>query len=315
VTEAIQTNRQSALELRIRQAQRRLHGRRRRLLQAILENAEESCFLSSRELARRHRVDPSTVVRTIQALGYDRFGGFAADLRGHFLRSLTPYSVLQAGTNRNLDLHDRVRQSLHEDLERMRALQSSLSSDQVIASARQIHRARRIIVVGVDLAASLSWFLAYGLTALGFDAEAPVGSAGNLLHHVRFLTRKDLLIAISFRKCLKETVEAARLAQTRQVPTFAITDSGDGPLGRYCDRYLAVSIESSSIAGSYVAAMAALNAVIVACTHLSPKRSLAALKTTRDEYVAGPRWFQEDSNTSVESVRRPDAKTERRHGR
>ena len=188
---------------------------------------------------------------------------------------------MQAVASRETTLHERVRQTLHEDLDRMRALQSSLAPDLVIALARQIHKSRRIVVVGVDLAASLSGFLAYGLTALGFDAEAPAGSAGNLLHHVRFLTRKDLLVAISFRKCLKETVEAARLAQSRQVPTFAITDSGDGPLGRYCDRYLAVSIESSSIAGSYVAAMAALNAVIVACTHLSPKRSLAALKMTR----------------------------------
>ena len=289
----MQTNGQSPLELRILRAERRLNGRRRRLVQAILENAEESCFLSSRELARRHRVDPSTIVRTVQALGYERFNRFAADLRAHFLRSLTPYSVLQAGASRDLDLRDRVRQSLHEDLERMRGLQTGLSPDQVVALARLIHRSRRIVVVGVDLAASLAWLLAYGLTALGFDAEAPVGSAGNLLHHVRFLTSKDLLIAISFRNCLKATVDAARLAHSHGVPTFGITDSGDGPLGRHCDRYLAVSIESSSIAGSYVAPIAALNAIIVACTHLSPKRSLAALRNTREDYLSGPRWYQE----------------------
>ena len=312
---AMQTNGQSPLEMRILRSDRQLNHRRRRLLQSIMENARESCFLSSRQLAQRHHVDPATIVRTAQALGYERFGEFARDLRGHFLHTLTPYAVMQAVASRETTLHDRVRQTLHEDLDRMRALQSSLAPDLVIALARQIHKARRIVVVGVDLAASLSSFLAYSLTALGFDAEAPAGSAGNLLHHVRFLTRKDMLVAISFRKCLRETVEAARLAQTRQVPTFAITDNGDGPLGRYCDRYLAVSIESSSIAGSYVAAMSALNAVIVACTHLSPKRSLAALKITRDDYLAGPRWFQEDSNTSVNSVRRPVTKTERRLGR
>ena len=279
---------------------RRLNVRRRRLVQAILENAEESCFLSSRELASRHGVDPSTIVRTVQALGYERFDAFATDLREHFLRSLNPYSVLQAGASRDLTLHDRVRQSLQADLERLRSLQSGLGPDQVIALARQIHRSRRIVVVGVDLAASLAWFLAYGLTALGFQAEAPAGSAGNLLHHVRFLTRKDLLIAISFRKCLKATVDAARLAGSRGVPTFGITDSGDGPLGRYCDDYLAVSIESSSIAGSYVAPIAALNAIIVACTHLSPKRSLAALRNTREDYLSGPRWYQEEPAASEE---------------
>jgi DNA-binding MurR/RpiR family transcriptional regulator len=294
LTTAMQANGQSPLEQRILRSDPRLNVRRRRLVQAILETAEESCFLSSRELARRHRVDPSTIVRTVQALGYERFSSFAADLRGHFLRSMNPYSVMQAGASKDLDLRDRVRQSLHEDLERLRALQSSLSPDQVVALARQIHRARRIVVVGVDLAASLSWFLAYGLTALGFDVEAPTGSAGNLLHHVRFLTSRDLLIAISFRKCLKETVDAARLAHSHRVPTFAITDSGDGPLGRHCDRYLAVSIESSSIAGSYVAPIAALNAIIVACTHLSPRRSLAALRNTREDYLSGARWYQDE---------------------
>lgn len=296
----MQTNGQSPLELRIAAAQPRLNDRRRRLVQAILDHAEESCFLSSRELARRNGVDPSTIVRTIQALGYEQFSGFAADLRAHVLRSLTPYAVLQAGTNQDLDLRDRVRRSLHEDLERLRMVQSSVSPDQVVALAERIHRARRIVVVGVDLAAALSWFLAYGLTALGFNAEAPTGSAGNLLHHVRFLTRKDLLIAISFRKCLKATVDAARLARSHHVPAFAVTDSGRGPLGRHCDEYLSVSIESSSIAGSYVAPIAALNAILVACAHLRPKRSLAALRTTREDYLSGSRWFQDEAPAAPE---------------
>lgn len=288
------TNGQSPLELRVARAEGRLHVRRRRLVQAILENAEEACFLSSRELARRHGVDPATIVRTAQALGYQRFGDFSADLRQHFLGGLTPYAVMKAAAKQPLDLSGRVRQSLHEDFERVRTLQAGLSPEQVIALARQIRYARRVVVVGVDLAGSLSGFLAYSLRALGFDAAAPGGSAGDLLHHVRFLTGKDLLIAISFRKCLRETVDAVLRAHSRGVPTFGITDRREGPLGRYCDRFLTVSIESSAFTGSYVAAMATLNAIIVACAHHSPKRSLAALQNTRDEYTTGPRWFQEE---------------------
>ena len=114
------TNGQTPLELRISRAERRLNHRRRRLVQAILENARETCFLSSRELAKRHRVDPATIVRTVQALGYGRFSDFAADLRGHFLRSLTPYEVMQAAASQALDPRDRIRQTLQEDLERLR---------------------------------------------------------------------------------------------------------------------------------------------------------------------------------------------------
>src|SRR5687767_8970834 len=38
-----------------------------------------------------------------------------------------------------------------------------------------------------------------------------------------------------------------------------------------------------------------MNAVIVACAHLTPNRSLAALNTTRDDYLTGARWLQEET--------------------
>jgi DNA-binding MurR/RpiR family transcriptional regulator len=251
--------------------------------------------MSSRELAGRHHVDPATIVRTTQALGYGKFHDFAADLRGHFVQSLTPSGVTQAATRQNLRLRDRIRQTLLEDTELMHALQSSLSPDQVIAFARMVYKARRILVVGVDLAASLSWFLAYSLTVLGFDAAAPIGSAGNLFHHVRLLEKRDLIVAISFRKCLRETVETVRLGRARGVPTFGITDKIEGPLGRHCDRILRVSVESPSFAGSYVAAMAALNVMLVACASDTPRGPQAAMRTTREEYLSGARWCPEEA--------------------
>ncbi|MCA1562838.1 MAG: MurR/RpiR family transcriptional regulator [Acidobacteria bacterium] len=284
---------ESSLESRLVSRERHLNKRRRRLVQIILESADQTFHLSSRALAERLRVDPATIIRTAQALGYSRFADFAADLREHFVGRISPYTVMQAHAREGRSPTDHVRQSLEEDVERVRTLRSSLQIGQVLSLARQIHRSRRLVVVGVDLAASLSWFLAYALRALGSDAEAPVGSAGSLLHGVRFLTKRDLVIAISFRKCLRETVDAVLRARARGVATFGITDGATTPLARYCDRYITVSIESSSISGSYVAPMAALNAIIAAYAHLAPKRSLAALRQTHREYTTGPRWFEE----------------------
>ena len=44
---------------------------------------------------------------------------------------------------------------------------------------------------------------------------------------------------------------------------------------------------SLSFLNSYVAAMALINAVHVACAHLDPKRSLTQLKPTDREYLSG----------------------------
>ena len=283
----------SPTSLEVRFAQSQLSRSRRQLIRAILDKHEETFFLSSREMAKRYNVDAATIVRTVQALGYERFADFTADLRQHFVKQITPYTVLKAATQEKRSVPDRVRHSMERDTESLSVLRSSLDADRVVDLAKLIHRSRRILVVGVDLAASLAWFLAYGLTPLGIDAAAPVGSAGNLQHKIDVLTGKDLLVAISFGRCLRETVESVLRARQRGVPTFGITDGDTTPMAMHCDAYLVASTSSPSFAGSYVAPMALINAIIVASAHIQPKHALAMLGRTEADYRTGERWYQE----------------------
>ena len=286
--------RSSLTSLEVRFAKSPLSGTRRRLIREILDNHEETFFLSSRELAKRYNVDAATIVRTVQALGYERFADFAADLRQHFVNHITPYTVLKAATQEKRSVTQQIQHCVERDVESLSILRSSLAADRAVDLAKRIHGARNILVVGVDLAASLAWFLAYGLTPLGFSAEAPTGSTGNLQHKIDLLTVKDLLVAISFGKCLRETVEAVDRAHGRGIPTFGITDSDTTPIALHCDDYLLAPTSSPSFTGSYVAPMALLNTIIVACAHLRPKRALAMLSRTEQEYRTGRRWYQEN---------------------
>ena len=287
------SSKSSLTSLEVRFAKSPLSGTRRRLIRAILDNHEETFYLSSREMAKRYNVDAATIVRTVQALGYERLADFAADLRQHFVNHITPYTVLKAATQEKRSVADQVQHCLERDVESLSVLRSSLEANRVVELAKRIHGARQILVVGVDLAASLAWFLAYGLTPLGFAAEAPVGSTGNLQHKIDLLTEKDLIVAISFGRCLRETVEAVDRAHGRSVPTFGITDSDTTPIALHCDDYLVASTSSPSFTGSYVAPMALINTIIVACAHLRPKRALAMLGRTEQEYRSGTRWYQE----------------------
>src|ERR1700731_863128 len=99
----------TALEARFARSQANLRTSRKRLLRLILENPEDTFFLSSRELAKRYKVDAATIVRTIQALGYGKFGEFAADLRAHFIMRITPYTALKAASQERRSPADRIR--------------------------------------------------------------------------------------------------------------------------------------------------------------------------------------------------------------
>jgi DNA-binding MurR/RpiR family transcriptional regulator len=281
----------TALESRFAKAQSSLNPSRRRLLRMILENPEDTYYLSSRELAKRYQVDAATVVRTIQVLGYRKFAEFLADLRTHFVTRITPYTVLKAASKEKRRVADRLRQNMELDLCNLRALQSTFDPARVVALAKRVKKTRRILVVGIDLAATLSWYLAYGLMTLGYAAEAPVGSTGNVQRRVRSLNSKDLLIAISFGQCLRDTVEAAQRAKMQGVPTFGITDSETTPIARVCDESCFASVTSPSFGGSYVAPMSLLGAILMACAHMQTSRALRLLRRSEEEDRMDHRWY------------------------
>jgi DNA-binding MurR/RpiR family transcriptional regulator len=283
----------TALEARFTQAQLQLNPRRQQLIRAILDSADETCFLSSRELAKRYNVDATTIMRATRVLGYESFADFSSDLRRHFVARITPYTALKAAAKEKRSVADHIDHALDKALENISTMKSDLDRKKVIELARLINRSRRVLVVGLDFAASLACNLAYGLSALGFDAEAPVGTTGNLQHKVEALTPKDVLVAISFQQCLRDTVEAALQARKQNVPTFGITDSDATPIARYCDAHLVAPVVSPSFLNSYVAPMAAINAIHVACSHIDPKRLLNRLRPTGREYASGPRWYRE----------------------
>ena len=290
----ITANGQTPLEMRFVQARTKLGASRQRLLNRILDEPHESFFLSSREMARRYGVDSSTVVRTVQAMGYEKFADFAHDLRNHFVTQITPYTSMKAAAQKNSSVADYIHQSIEQDLENLNALKAGLDADRIIELVKQIHRSRRIVVVGIDFAASLAMSLAYGLVRLGCDAEAPTGSTGVVQNKVRVMTEKDLLIAISFGQGLRETVEAVRRARRQNVLTFGITDSDKTPIARFCEQYIIASIARTSFLDSYVAPVAAINAILVACAHSQPKRALELLAQTDKEDSDGARWYREN---------------------
>lgn len=285
---------QTQLETRFIATQESLSSSRQRLVKQILDEPQETFFLSSREMGKRYGVDSATIVRTIQAMGYKKFADFSHDLRDHFVTQITPYTAMKAATQTNQSIVSRVNQSLAQDFQNLSSLKTTINPDEVVEFAKQIHRSKRIIVLGVDFAAGLAMSLTYGLVRLGCDAESPVGHTGTVQGKIKLMTDRDLLIAITFGRGLRETVEAVQRAREKNVPTFGITDSNKGPLARHCDRYLLASTDRSSFLDSYVAPISVINAILVASAHIKPKRALEWLEQSDREYESGKRWYRED---------------------
>src|SRR5260370_34850432 len=94
-----------------------------------------------------------------------------------------------------------------------------------------------------------------------FSAPAP----GRIGHLTRSLAKDDLVVAISFRRGLAQTVEGARKACQREAHCVAITDTYLSPLARIANETFLASIETTSFGASYAPPVALGNEFLPAC--------------------------------------------------
>lgn len=269
-----------------------LSAKRQEIIRPILEHPREYVLLSIRAMAKRLHTDPATIVRIVRGLGFGGYRDFQYHLHELSLAFATSLDTMQsAGEKATIPAY--VRDSLDQDLKNLQGLKHSLDAPRLVALAKRFHAARRIVVIAGDLAIYLAHYLEYQITMLGLPIFAAV-SAGRITHMVRNLNKKDLVLAISFRRGLVQTVAGAEQARARGAYCVGISDTYLSPLVRECDEVFLAPIQSTSFGASYTAPIALINAILVACGQYRRPQTLALLKEIAEEQRKGARWHTAD---------------------
>ena len=263
--------------------------KRQEIIRPILEHPREYVLLSVRAMAKRLETDPATIVRIVRGLGFATYREFQHHLHELSLAFATSLDTMQA-PDADSDMPSYVRDSLAQDLKNLQALKNSLDAQRLVSLAKRFYDARRIAVIGGDLAATLVDYLEYQLSLLGLPIFSAT-SAGRITHLVRALTKQDLLIAVTFRRGLRQTVEGVQQAHARGAYCVGVSDTFVSPLARDCDEIFLSSIESTSFAASYVAPICLLNAILAACAQYRRPHTLSLLKEISEEQRKGFRWY------------------------
>lgn len=270
----------------------KLTASKRKVAQYVLDNLEQSLFLSANQIAEAVAVDTATVVRTAKSLGYGGYPQFQEALRETFLKRFTPLNIMKESIRESeTDMVSSIVEILDEDGENIRMLRNSIDPAQLQEFVAKIYRAPNTLIVAFDLAAGLGLYFEYLLQALRFPVIAATRGGGSLRNKLRRLRPGDLLIAISFRRGLREVVRALEFAHEHDIDSVAVTDSFASPLLRYSHSFFLTPINTSSFAGSFVAPLALINAVAFGCGQYDQQRTLAILENIEEEYQKGDRWY------------------------
>lgn len=219
----------------------------RRLTQVAtyaLDNPDEVAFGTAASVAQNAGVQPSTLVRFSQALGYQGFSDLQDVFRSR-LRERVPSYEERLRQLREHGLHASKARALLDGF--AEAASRSVANFQAKADPATIDRAVEILagaetiyLAGLRRSFPITSYMAYAMGKLGIRNLLVDGLAGLGAEQTSFITERDALLAISFTPYASETVTLANAARARGAKIVSITDSVFSPIAPVADVWLEV---------------------------------------------------------------------------
>jgi DNA-binding MurR/RpiR family transcriptional regulator len=209
-----------------------------------LAHPEEIAFGRLAEIAALAAVQPSTLVRFAQALGYSGFTELQAVFRDHARQRWPDHRARMlaladgAGPGDPQALLHGFLAAGHASLDRLR---DTLEPDSLARAVAILAAARGVAVLGSRRSFPLAGYAAYALRTLGIRCELIDQMGGMAGEQAALLGEGDALLAISFTPYTPLTVELTAGCAQRGIPVVAVTDTPFSPLARVATVWLEVA--------------------------------------------------------------------------
>lgn len=219
----------------------------RRLTQVAtyaLQNPDEIAFGTAASIATHAGVQPSTLVRFSQALGYQGFSDlqdvFRARLRDKVpsyderLRQLRDHGLAASKAGLLLDGFAEAAERSVADF-RHKADPAALERAVTLLAG-----AETIYLVGFRRSFPVTAYMAYAMGKLGIRHILVDGIAGLGVEQTSFITARDAMLSVSFTPYSNETVSLTNAAKARGAHIVALTNSVFSPIAPGADVWLEV---------------------------------------------------------------------------
>lgn len=199
-----------------------------------LAHPEDIAFGTAASIAEAAQVQPSTLVRFSQALGFDGFSGLQQVFQNRLRERNASYQqrlkTLEAGSPAETDgttiLHHFVAAG-HASLD---SLARGIDPKVFDKAVTLLSEAGTIYLLAKRRSYPIASYLSYAFGRLGIRSQLVSTAAGIDEDILALAGPKDAALAISFAPYAAETAQSARLLAAASVPLISLTDSALSPL-------------------------------------------------------------------------------------
>ena len=265
----------------------------------LIDSPTEVALLSMREQARKANVQPATMTRLAQWLGFSGFD----ELRLRFADALRNDSG--SFSSRSVKLFERrktigdvglINDYVDTITSCIEHLKSPAVVEAIVAATECLRSAATIYTAGVRSAFPVAFQVAY---VAGYFAENVVlldgpGNTGN--DAFRRASVRDVLLVTSVEPYADSIVSLAQEANARGIRIVAITDSTISPVGRIATAIIAVQKLSPSFFDTMAPAFVTGEILVALLAAHEGLAATARIKSNEDSLRAAGVFFQELSS-------------------
>lgn len=212
----------------------------------VIAQPDEVALGTVASLAGQIGVQPSTLVRFSQILGFTGFSGLQAVCRRKLQRRWPEYEErLRALRADSRSDHAAALYAGFSEasIASILSLRERWDSERFAAAAQAIADGGMIYLAGNRRSFPVTAYLAYLFGRLGLRYQLLAGLAGMDDHAMDTVQPGDVMIAVGFTPYAPATVETAKIAAAKGVQVVSITDSAFSPLASIAAHWLEVAEE------------------------------------------------------------------------
>lgn len=235
----------------------------------ILENYEKAILMSMNKISQESGVSEATIIRFTYRLGFDGYKDFQKSLINSTKYSLT--TLQRFTTMSELSNADLINSSFHRDVTDINNTFLSLKPEVLNKAVDLIEKSKTIYILGLRTSTILSNYLAYYMRLLCFNVILVESTQMEPFEQLMNITEDDTLIAITFPRYSRKTIETIKLIRDKNCKIISITDSDTSPLNRYSDVSLIAYTSMTSFIDSLVSPLSLVNTFLLALSNINSK--------------------------------------------
>ncbi|NLL82397.1 MAG: MurR/RpiR family transcriptional regulator [Tissierellia bacterium] len=231
----------------------------------IISNYDKASFMTAATLGSTLNVSESTVVRFANALGYSGYKEFQKELQEVVKSKLT--TVQRMTLAENLSDGNSLTSIMQNDIDNIKRTMSGIDMNSLNKAVELTIKSKVIHVIGMRSSAFLAGYMCFYLNFIFPNVKMITDGANNIFEQLTTVDKDDIIIAITFPRYSKRTLEALDYARGKKCPIITITDSKLSPATRQSDVDLIARSDMISFIDSLVAPMSLINAFIIAISN------------------------------------------------